>query len=261
VTTGSTPFVLAQHDQGVSTLTLNRPELLNAIGAAMTSQLIDALAAADAEPTTGSIVLTGAGRAFCSGGDVTGMGKGPSVERVLHRDWHLLHALLTTEKPIIAMVNGPAVGIGATLAMSCDIVYVAEDARIGDTHVLLGLVAGDGAIVPLLQNAGPLRTKEFVLRAQLLSGIEAAEAHFVNRAVPSEELADFTYQQAQEISARPTHAVRSVKAVINRYTQWATSEMLEPAIALELHSMRIPEHAKAVERFRARRSARKSERP
>ena len=98
--------------------TLNRPDILNAIGAEMTRDLIVTLRIADGEPSTGCIVLTGSGRAFCSGGDVSSMGEGPPLDRVLHRDWHLLNAVLGTEKPIIAMVNGAAVGLGATIALS-----------------------------------------------------------------------------------------------------------------------------------------------
>jgi enoyl-CoA hydratase len=252
------PLVLLSHSRGVSTLTLNRPEILNAIGAEMTQELIEKLAIADDEPSTGCIVLTGSGRAFCSGGDVGNMGEGPPVERVLHRDWHLLDALLGTEKPIIAMVNGAAVGLGATLAMSCDMAYMAEDARIGDTHVILGVLAGDGAIIPLLLNAGPVRTKGFVLRGQLISGIEAAQSNIVTRALPAGDLAVYTYEIAQEIAAHPSYAVRATKAVLNRHLRSATNEILEASLAFELHSMRIPEYGEAVQRFKERQSAQRS---
>jgi len=258
VTAQTSPPVLLRHSHGVSTLTLNRPEILNAIGADMTRELIGKLSIADDEPSTACIVLTGSGRAFCSGGDVGNMGEGPPVERVLHRDWHLLNALLRTEKPIIAMVNGAAVGLGATLAMSCDIAYMAEDARIGDTHVILGVLAGDGAIIPLLLNAGPARTKEFVLRGQLISGIEAAELDIVTRALPAKELASYTYGIAREIAAHPTYAVRATKAVLNRHLRSATNELLEPSLAFELHSMQIPEYGEAVQRFKERQSAQRS---
>ncbi|MGA2303990.1 MAG: enoyl-CoA hydratase/isomerase family protein [Acidimicrobiales bacterium] len=254
------PLMLLDHQEGVSTVTLNQPDRLNAIGAEMTRQLIATLAEADAEPSTGCIVLTGAGRAFCSGGDVGNMGESPTVDGVLHRDWHLTQVLLATEKPVLAMVNGAAVGLGATLAMSCDIVYAADDAPIGDTHVLLGVLAGDGAMIPLLLNAGPMRTKDFVLRGHLVSGAEAAAAHLVNGAFPSEQLAEHTYACARDLAARPLYAVRATKMIINRYQRWATGELLETSLGLELHSMRIPEHAEAVERFKVRQVAQRSER-
>jgi len=203
VTEPEAPLVLLRHEQGVSTVTLNRPEIMNAIGADMTEELVEALRSADAEPSTGAIVLTGSGRAFCSGGDVANMGEGPTVERVLHRDWHLLHALLQTEKPVIAMVHGAAVGLGATLALSCDLTYISETARIGDTHVILGVLAGDGAVVPLLLNAGPHRTKEFVLLGRLISGAEAAAHNLVTRSLPADELVASTYAIARDIAGHP----------------------------------------------------------
>jgi enoyl-CoA hydratase len=258
VTTPEAPLVLLRHEQGVSTVTLNRPEILNAIGADMTRELIEALQVADVEPSTGAIVLTGSGRAFCSGGDVGNMGEGPAVERVLHRDWHLLHALLQTEKPVIAMVQGAAVGLGATLALSCDLTYISETARIGDTHVILGVLAGDGAVVPLLLNAGPHRTKEFVLLGRLITGAEAAASNLVTRSLPADELVDSTYAVAREIAAQPAYAVRGTKAVLNRQVRWATHEILEPSLALEMHSMQTPEHSEAVQRFRERLAAQKS---
>ena len=241
-------------------MTLNRPDILNAIGAEMTEHLIEQMQIADGEPSTGCIVLTGAGRAFCSGGDVNNMGAGPAVERVLHRDWHLLEALLETEKPIIAMVNGPAVGLGATLAMSCDLTYMAEEARIGDTHVNLGVLAGDGAIIPMLLNAGPARTKDFVLRGKLISGKEAAQSGIVTRALPAGDLASTTYEIAREIASHPAYAVRATKILLNRHHRWAASELLEASLAFEFHSMQIPDYSEAVERFRARRSAQRSKR-
>jgi enoyl-CoA hydratase len=252
------PLVLLSHEEGVSTVTLNRPGILNAIGAEMTVELVEALRIADAEPTTGCIVLTGAGRAFCSGGDVGNMGEGPAIERVVHRDWHLIHALLQTEKPIIAMVHGAAVGLGATLALSCDLTYIAEDARIGDTHVTLGVLAGDGAIVPLVLNAGPVRTKEFVLLGKLISGAEASARNLVTRAHAAGDLVANTYAIAREIAAQPAFAVRATKAVLNRQVGWATHEILETSLALELHSMEIPEYSEAMRKFRERQSAQRS---
>ena len=260
MTAQTSPLVLLSHSGGVSTVTLNRPDILNAIGAEMTRDLIVTLRIADGEPSTGCIVLTGSGRAFCSGGDVSSMGEGPPLDRVLHRDWHLLNAVLGTEKPIIAMVNGAAVGLGATIALSCDMTYITEDARIGDTHVILGVLAGDGAIIPLLLNAGPARTKEFVLRGQLISGAQAAATNIVTRALPAPELASYTYRVARDIAAQPSYAVRATKALLNRHLRWATSELLDASLAAELHSMQIPEYGEAVQRFKERQSAQRMER-
>jgi enoyl-CoA hydratase len=254
----ATRQVLLDHDDGVSTVTLNRPEILNAIDADMTAELIGVLRLADAEPTTGCIVLRGAGRAFCSGGNVGNMGGVPAVERVLHRDWHLLNALHDTEKVIIGMVHGAAVGLGATIALSCDLTYVADDARIGDTHVVLGILAGDGAMIPLLVNAGPTRAKEFLLLGKIISGAEAFASHLVTRALAPDELAASTYAVAREIASRPSYAVRASKAVLNRQARWATHHILEPSLAFESHSMQMSEHLEAVREFQEQKAARRS---
>ena len=150
------PVLVEHRSDKISVVTLNRPERLNASNAAMTYALLEALAESDKHPDTNVIVLTGAGRAFCAGGDTNNMGGEPTGwDDVHHRDWHLSHALLSVEKPTIAMVNGAAVGLGLTMALFCDLVFAAEEAKLGDTHVNIGLVAGDGAAVTIPLLIGP----------------------------------------------------------------------------------------------------------
>ena len=253
--TAAEPILLTHDAEGVSTITLNRPERLNASNAAMTTELIAALAAADLEESTGVIVLTGAGRAFCAGGDTSSMGSGTGSgwDRVHHRDWHLAHAILSTEKPIIAMVNGAAIGLGATMALFCDLVYIAEDAKFGDTHVNLGLVAGDGAAVALPLLVGPQRTKELLLTGRIISGSEAAAMGVVNQAVPLADLKETTWDVARTIAAQPPYAVRATKMVVNRYVRWMWHEIMEYSLAVEQISVGLPEHKEAVERFKSGR--------
>jgi enoyl-CoA hydratase/carnithine racemase len=242
-------LVLQEVDPPLATVILNRPDRLNAIGAEMTDQLIEALTALDDDPEVRCIIFTGSGRAFCAGGDVNVMGQGPTVTRVLHRDLHLLHTLSALETPIIAMVNGPAIGLGATLALSCDLVMIAENAQIGDTHVPLGVLAGDGALVPLLLKAGPLHTKDLLLRGIVVSGAEAARSGLVNHAVSPVDLAGRTLELANDLASQPIYALRATKQVINRYMRWATDWLVEPAIAMELVSMQSPEYSEAMARF------------
>lgn len=253
MTSDEQPVLLDHGDDGVSTITLNRPDRLNASNAAMTAGLIAALAEADGEPSTGVIVLTGAGRAFCAGGDTNRMGgqaDGPTGwENVHHRDWHLAHALLSTEKPTIAMVNGAAIGLGATMALFCDLLYIAEDAKFGDTHVNLGLVAGDGAAVTMPLLIGPQRTKELLLTGRIIRGTEVAELGLANRAVPLDQLRETTWEVARTIAAQPPYAVRATKMVVNRYVRWMWHEIMEFSLAVEQVSVGLPDHKAAVERF------------
>src|SRR5438876_4766096 len=140
--------VLVHREDDISVVTLNRPESLNSFDAAMTPALDAALSEADADPDTRAIIVTGAGRAFSAGGDVGTFGKNPD-RRVNRRGWHLAQTMLRIEKPTVAMVNGAAVGLGLTVALLCDLAIAADSAKLGDTHVNLGLVAGDGAAVTL----------------------------------------------------------------------------------------------------------------
>jgi enoyl-CoA hydratase len=245
--------VLVGHSDGVTTVTLNRPHILNALDSVMSWRLYDAFRRADAEPTTGSIVLTGAGRAFCAGGDTRNMGIGPPTVPVLHRDWHLHQRIMSTEKPVIAMVRGAAVGLGVTIALACDIVMVADDAKLGDTHVPLGVLAGDGAMVPLVLDAGPLTAKRILLSGDFLSGASAAAAGVVNSAWPADDLADRCYELARHLAAQPQYALRATKLAVNRLLRWAEHELLEPGLAMEMVSMGLPEHPEAVRRFHQRR--------
>jgi len=255
VPTETSPVLLEHGDDGISVLTLNRPDALNASNAEMTYLLIELLAEADQYADTNVIVLTGAGRAFCAGGDTKNMGSGSGWDRVHHRDWHLAHALLSVEKPTIAMVNGAAIGLGVTMALFCDLVYIAEEAKFGDTHVNLGLVAGDGAAVTIPLLAGPQRAKEMMLTGKIMTGAEAERMGVVNRAVPSDQLREVTWDVARTIAAQPPYAARATKMVVNRYVRRMWHEVMEFALAAEQISIGLPEHKEALERFRSRPDA------
>jgi enoyl-CoA hydratase len=247
-------LVLLEHEGLVSTVTLHRPDRLNAMDTEMTAQLVEALHAADGEPSTNCIVLTGAGRAFCAGGNIDNIGVTPQIPTVIHRDLRLYWVMLALEKPIIAMVNGPAIGLGLTIALACDIVLVAEDAKVGDTHVPLGVNAGDGGVVPLLLHIGPQRTKEFLIRGELTTGSELERMGIVNHAYPAETLAEQSYTLANEIARQPKYAARATKLVINRHIRSLTNELLECSLAYEMIAMSLPEHHEAVQAFRERRT-------
>ena len=252
VSAEASPVLLEHGDDGISVLTLNRPESLNASTAEMTYTLIELLAEADQYAGTNVIVLTGAGRAFCAGGDTKNMGTASAGwDRVHHRDWHLAHALLSVEKPTIAMVNGAAIGLGVTMALFCDLVYIAEEAKFGDTHVNLGLVAGDGAAVTIPLLAGPQRAKELMLTGKIISGAEAERMGVVNRAVPREQLREVTWEVARRIAAQPPYAARATKMVVNRYVRRMWHEVMEFSLAAEQISLGLPEHQEALERFRS----------
>ncbi len=177
----------------------------------------------------------------------------PTPPRVRHDGLGLVNTMLNVEKPTVAMVNGPAVGLGATVALLCDCVVMSTTARIGDTHVPLGIVAGDGAIAVLPLLIGVHRAKELLITGRLIDGTEAAEIGLVNAAVAPEELERATQELAEQLSAAPSYAVRATKLVINRWLRFHAELQLETGFAYEAISMALPEHRDAMTRFQDRK--------
>jgi enoyl-CoA hydratase len=181
-----------------------------------------------------------------------GTDSGPLEERrdtVHSHGWHLVYGLLAVEKPLVAMVNGPAVGLGATIALLCDAVIISEDARIGDRHVNVGLVAGDGGAViwPLI--IGVMKAKELLMTGDLINGAEAARLGLVTRAVPATDLRQETMTYAKKLAALPPYAVRATKQAVNRYVRWMANELLDTSLAWEHLSMAMEDHREAVAAF------------
>ncbi len=248
----SSDKIVVEHQDNISTIRFNRPDQLNALDAEMVVEFIETLRAVDLEASTNAIVLTGAGRAFTAGGDVKSFGSKHET-RVNRRGWHLVHRMLEVEKPMVAMVNGPAIGLGVTIALLCDCVVMADDATIGDPHVNLGLVAGDGAAVILPVLIGPHRAKELLLTGKRVTGTEAAALGMINRAVPASDLANVAYELARTIAAQPVYAARATKMAINRYLRWAASEVIDVSLAYEAISRELPEYPAAVAAWKERR--------
>lgn len=248
--TSTSTLDIRYEDGGIAVVTLNRPERLNAVSPEMHHELQELFAAIDGDADTNVVVITGSGRGFCSGGDTKTMGSRHSDTqeplRVYSRGRHLISAMLAVEKPLVAMVNGPAAGLGATIALFCDVVFMSDAATIGDRHVNVGLVAGDGGAVmwPLL--VGPLRAKEFLMTGRMLSPEEAVGLGLVNREISAAELEAQTLEFAREVAAQPPYAVRATKASINRYVQFVNSHVLDASLAWERISMRMEDHQEAL---------------
>ncbi|MBE0692322.1 MAG: enoyl-CoA hydratase/isomerase family protein [Aquamicrobium sp.] len=232
------------------TVTLNRPDALNAFDAAMHVEIVEALRFAAADPDSDVIVLTGAGRAFSAGGDLEHMEASIADPRKFDREAadakRIVFTLLDIEKPVIARVNGAAVGLGATLALLCDVIFAAERARIGDPHVKVGLVAGDGGAVIWPQLVGFARAKEFLMTGALLTATRAAEIGLVNHAVPDAELDARVDAFCDELLAGATQAIRWTKVTVNLELKRIAHALMDPGIAYESLSVRTAEHRDAV---------------
>ncbi len=252
-------FVRVELEDGVATLTLNRPDSLNAVNTAMHHELEDLFTQVQQDRDVKAVVLTGAGRAFCAGGDVKDMAQEKEDRPAGIFDSgarQLAMNLVSIEKPVIAAVNGVAVGLGATLALLCDVVFMADTARIGDPHVKVGLVPGDGGAViwPLL--VGPARAKEYLMTGDLLPAQEAERIGLVNHVVP----ADRVLAEAQAFAARlakgATLAIRLAKLSVQRTVLRAMLETLDTSLALEAITGYSHDHAEAVKAFAEKREPR-----
>ncbi|HEX6363544.1 MAG TPA: enoyl-CoA hydratase/isomerase family protein, partial [Albitalea sp.] len=190
-------YLAIERDNGITTVTLNQPDNRNAIHAEMHAELEHVWLDLAADRETNVIVLTGAGKTFSAGGDIKRMASrfGSDEGWQFSLDTpastrRLFQNILDVDQPIVAAINGDAVGLGATLALFSDVTVIADSAKFGDSHVKVGLVAGDGGAVvwPLL--VGPSRAKEFLMRGKLVSGSEAHALGLVNHAVPAAEVAE-----------------------------------------------------------------------
>lgn len=254
-------LLLTRRDR-LLTITLNRPEVLNAFGAVMHIEIIDALRFASIDTGSDVIVLTGTGRAFSAGGDLDRMeeciANPAEFDREAADAKRIVFTLLDIEKPVIAKVNGPAVGLGATIALLCDVVFAAESARIGDPHVKVGLVAGDGGAIIWPQLVGFARAKEYLMTGALLTASKAAEIGLINHAVPDAELHDRVDAFCDELVGGATQAIRWTKTTINLELKRIAHALMDPGIAYEAISARSEEHRNAVKTMKKKLKKRES---
>ncbi len=244
----------------ILTVTLNRPEVRNATNPVLHDELSRIFWDVAKDPEADVIVLTGAGDAFSAGGDINSMVQKLDDhalwERTVDEARGIIYGLIELEKPLIARVNGHAVGLGATLALYSDIIIAAEHAKIGDPHVKVGLVAGDGGslIWPLL--IGYPRAKEYLLTGELLTAKEAAAIGLINRAVPGTELDTHVDGVAEKLAAGPTKAIRWTKKAINLGLKQLLHAQIETHFGLETMSHLTEDHREAVHAFRDKRTPR-----
>ena len=221
-------------DDRVAILTLNRPDKRNAVNLALHNGIEHALDELSYDPQVGAIVLTGAGdKAFCAGGDLVDFYPEGHTIRNSMRSRRINWALLHCETPLIAAINGVAAGLGATIALMCDVTFMADTARIGDTHVNAGLTAGDGGQViwPLL--VGPHRAKEYLMAGELIPASEAGRIGLVNHVVPPAELMQDALAYAHKLAAGAQAAIRWSKMAINKMIEHQQMLNLDFGLATE----------------------------
>jgi enoyl-CoA hydratase len=238
-------------------MTFNRPDALNAINLELHDELPEALAFADGDPGSDVIVLTGSGRAFSAGGDVAHMEHNAANPHLFDHEARqakrIVFALLDIEKPVICRMNGHAVGLGATIALLCDVIFAADGAKIGDPHVGIGLVAGDGGAVVWAQRIGLARAKEYLLSGELLSARKAAEIGLINHCVPAEELDAAVDAFAQRLLDGAPNAIRWTKVLTNMELKRIAGAVMEAGIAYEALSVRTADHCEGIAALKEKR--------
>ena len=237
---------------GVATVTINRPEVMNGLHPESHAEMERVWDDLGENDDVRVAILTGAGRAFSAGGDLKDMqvrlsedpAGGSGISAASGR--RIIYNLLSFEKPLIAAINGAAVGLGATLALLCDIVVMSEKAVIGDPHITIGLVPGDGGLAIWSVLAGPNRAKEFMMLGTLAGADEALRLGLGNRVVPPDEVLPTAAEMAERLSAGPQVALRGTKISINNWLKTQFGSLFEVSLAAELQSMAHPDFAEGV---------------
>eukprot|EP00403_Amphidinium_massartii_P008541 CAMPEP_0178411182 /NCGR_PEP_ID=MMETSP0689_2-20121128/21363_1 /TAXON_ID=160604 /ORGANISM="Amphidinium massartii, Strain CS-259" /LENGTH=268 /DNA_ID=CAMNT_0020032381 /DNA_START=251 /DNA_END=1057 /DNA_ORIENTATION=- len=230
---GSESLVLSEKkSSGVALLTLNRPKALNALSDALMTQVSERLKEADADEDVKAIVITGTGKAFAAGADIKEMNSRADYPAV-RKDNMLAHwsAVSAVRKPIIAAVNGFALGGGCELAMSCDIIIASEDAKFGQPEIKLGTIPGVGGTQRLIRAVGKSKAMLLVLTGDMISAEEAKEAGLVARIVPKEGLLDEAEKVAAVIASYSSPVVQLAKEAVN----FAEESSLADGLRFERH--------------------------
>lgn len=238
-------------ENGVAVATLNRPEKRNAVDDAMHEELAALSTDADADPQVKVLLVTGAGRGFCAGGDFAGgLTTDDQLWKVSRR---VVDNLLDCEKPVIMAVNGPAVGLGATVALLGDIVLAARSASFADPHVRVGLGAGDGGQViwPLL--IGVNRAKYYLMTGERLSAEEAERIGLVNFVVDDEQLLPRALAIADQLAAGASQAIAASKIPINQYIKMVANLVFPLSLQLEESTSRSQDSREAAAAFLEKR--------
>lgn len=248
--------VESRRDGPVLTLTLNRPDVLNAMNSAMHAALAEGLRQAR-DPEVRAVVVTGAGRGFCVGQDAAELQDLGDVGALLRSRYHpAVLGLRALEKPVIAAVNGPAAGAGLALALACDLRLAAESATFVPAFIGLGLVPDSGCSFFAARLLGPGRAFEWLSRNRRLSAAEAREWGLVAEVVPDGELPGRAAALAAEYAAGPTRALVMTRRLLDRALSASLEDQLQREAELQTAAARTADFAEGLAAFREKRPAR-----
>ena len=258
------PFVLSARNGSIVTLTLNSPATRNAIGTALDCQdIVSAIDQTEADPQASCLVLTGAGTAFSAGGNLKGMkersGIGrldspiatrnnyrAGVQRVIRRLWDC-------ELPMIAAINGPAIGLGLDLACLCDMRIAAEGTKFASSFIKMGLIPGDGGAWVLPRTVGLANAAELILTGDTIDTEAALRMGLVSRVVPAAGLMEAAQALAARVVANPARTLRLAKRLLREGQQQRLSDVLELSSAYQALVHETQDHVEAVDAFLGKR--------
>lgn len=252
-----TTQIAVKYEGGVATVTLNRPDKLNAMTDEMYNRMTELFTQFHTDSNVRAVIITGAGRAFCSGSDVTTMAKIELVAgRARMQTRHaMINAIVNLEKPVIAAVRGAAVGIGFSIALACDLIIASDTAKFSQIFKKIGLVPDGGSIFFLVQRIGVARAKELVYTARMLLAEEAREWGLINRVVPDVELESNALALAQEMAGSATFALALAKKMFqSMYTPNLEAHLEQENLCQALTKL-TEDHVEGVTAFREKRAA------
>ena len=242
----------------IATITLNRPDKLNAFTGPMIDAWAGSLAEAQRDDAVNVVVVTGAGRAFCAGGDVGRMGEGePTPLEHKNQLWENIHRVPRTleamDKPVLAMVNGLAVGAGMGMCLMCDVRVASEEARFSTGYVKVGLVPGDGDTYFLPRLVGAAKALELLWTADFIEAPEALRLGIVNRMVPAAGLREATYGLARQIADGPQVPIRMIKRLVYQSLKLDLRTHLDLVSSHMSVVRKTADHAEGVAAFKEKR--------
>ena len=257
-----TDQLIETHQDGIATLTMNRPEARNALTGEMQAALSEAVARLAADPSVRLVVLTGAGGAFCAGGDVKGFAAanasgrpaigGSTIEQRIHglrggmETSRILHEM---PKPTLAVIPGAAAGAGLSLALACDLRIVAEEAKLTTAFSKIGASGDYGGSYFLSHLVGGAKARELYFTADVITGAEALRLGIVNKAVPASELAEAAAEYARYLAGLPTTAIGYIKRNLNLAEHATLAEVFDSEAQNMVRTMMTEDHKTASEAF------------
>jgi 2-(1,2-epoxy-1,2-dihydrophenyl)acetyl-CoA isomerase len=250
-------------DGDVITITLQRPDKLNALTGAMSDELVEAFTRVRDDPTVRAVVVTGAGRGFCAGQDLTEFetayrgGQRPDIREHLVRTYHrLIPLVVKTPKPVIAAVNGVAAGAGVSLALACDIRIATDEARFTQAFVKIGLVPDSGGTWLLPRAIGHARALELSMTGDVIDAATALEIGLVHRVVPSEGFEAEVRAYSGRLAALPTAAIGATKELLRDSLGLGLEEALEREAETQSRMGQTDDHLEGVMAFAEKREPR-----